>query len=169
MGTVTHFVLHLNPEPWAIGTVAYNRVSPNMTLKTFQDAVREELEDIEPLSPGEYALRFYFWRQQAVYLDMSDRRRQRNQADATNMQKALEDALQGVLFDNDRDVKDIHSTIMAQGPDVNPCIVISAKLIDNEIHDAMDSFPDRVFKMIFKPPVAPPSDNVWRGPNKSKD
>ena len=160
------YVLHLNPEPWAIGTISYHRMTPNAGLQAYQEAVREELADEEQLPTGEYALKFYFWRQQATYLDMGDKRRQRNQADATNMQKGLEDALQGVLFENDRNVRSVHSVIVAQGPLIKPCIVIAAKLIDNEIQNAVDSLPDVVFDEIIKPIVAPPSDNVWRGPNK---
>lgn len=132
-----YYVLPLNPEPWAVGN-AYvvrsggkltARVGPNPGLQSYQEAVREELADVKMLPPGRYRLDFYFWRQQAQYLDAADRKRQRNQADATNMQKALEDALQGVLFENDRDVAQISSTIVAQGVEVKPCIVIRAALI----------------------------------------
>lgn len=162
------YVLHLNPEPWAVGTVAYNRVSPNLTLKAFQEAVREELCDEEPLPSGEYRLRFFLWRQQAKYLDDKDRVKHRNQADATNMQKALEDALQGILFDNDRNVRHIGSVIMAQGPEVEPCIVICASnfVQDIEVPGLLLKLPGPVFRQTTQGPVQPLSDNVWRGPNK---
>ena len=130
------FVLPVNPEPWAVGSVTAGRrdgkirgaISPNPNLVAFQAAVREELDGVDLLPSGQYKLTFYFWRQQAQYLDAADRRRQRNQADATNMQKGLEDALQGVLFENDRDVRDIRSIIMGQGPDITPLIVIEISL-----------------------------------------
>lgn len=130
-----YYVLHLNPEPWAIGNASVGRrsgaltarISPNPNLAAFQNAVREELEGVKMLPPERYKLTFFFWRQQARYIDAADHLRQRNQADATNLQKGLEDALQGRLFDNDRDVQDIRSVIVEQGPKVNPCIIIKAE------------------------------------------
>lgn len=126
------YVLPLNPEPWAVGDIGigrkggktYARMSPNANLVAFQEAVKEELEGVEMMPDGEYSLSFYFWRQQAEYISKSDRRVKRHVADATNMQKALEDALQGVLFTNDRMVKEIKSVVVEQGYKVNPKIII---------------------------------------------
>lgn len=124
-------ILWLNPEPWAIGTVTPRkggaRIAPNANLAAYQSAVKEELDGVDYL-PEEYRhIKFYFWRQQARYVSMDDKVRSRNQADATNMQKALEDALQGVLFDNDREVRKITSEIVEQGYDVEPKILIVAE------------------------------------------
>lgn len=128
------YTLWLNPEPWAVGSISsgrkngkiFSRMSPDPNLAAYQRAVKEALQDAEKL-PSDYTkLTFFLWRQQAAYLDSADRRRHRNQADATNMQKGLEDALQGILFDNDRIVQDIRTVIMEQGPNVEPCIVIQA-------------------------------------------
>ena len=135
-----YFVLKVNPEPWAIGEVSRTksgaRISPNPNLAAFQNAVREELDECEPLPDTFRKLTFYFWRQQARYIDAGDRVRQRNQADATNMQKALEDALQGVLFENDRDVRDIRSVIVDQGAHVKePGIIIRADRIYKDAYD----------------------------------
>jgi Holliday junction resolvase RusA-like endonuclease len=158
-GVVRHlYVLHLNPEPWAIGSINYKRISPDLTLKAFQDAVRDEMAEAEPLPPGEYVLRFYFWRQQARYLDMNDKWRTRHQADATNMQKALEDALQGVLFDNDRNVRDIHTIIVEQSPETEPRIVIMAQPF---VSGQALGLPAYIHKWIMEPTIAPPSDNSW--------
>lgn len=129
------FVLWINPEPWAVGTISsgrkngkiFSRMSPDPNLVAFQKAVKESFEGL-PMLPADFTkLTFYFWRQQAVYLDAADRRRHRNQADATNMQKGLEDALQGILFENDRNVREIRSVIVEQGPKIEPCIVIQAE------------------------------------------
>src|SRR4051794_39473343 len=100
------FVLHINPEPWAVGSISGKRISPNPNLVAFQSAVREELEG-QTLPRDFRKLEFFFFRQTAKYIDTSDHVRQRNQADTTNCQKALEDALQGVLFHNDREIVDI--------------------------------------------------------------
>ena len=84
------YVLYVNPEPWAVGSISVGskgaRMSPNPNLVAFQNAVREDLKGRgEELLPSEYRrFEFYFFRQTAVYLDSLDRRRSRNQADATN-------------------------------------------------------------------------------------
>lgn len=103
-------------------------MSPNAQLVAFQEAVREALRLEEKLPEGEYALGFYFWRQQQQYTSATtDRKIRKHRVDTTNLQKALEDALQGVLIDNDRNVRDVHSVIVEQGPDVTPAVVIRAE------------------------------------------
>ena len=47
-----------------------------------------------------------------------------NYADSTNLQKSTEDALQGLLYGNDRETRYVSSEIVDQGPDVHPCIVV---------------------------------------------
>jgi len=102
-------------------------VAPNHQLKAFQEAVREELEGVEPLPQDiTYCLTFYFWRRLDPYLDAADRKRKANSADTTNLQKGLEDALQGVLFENDRDVHDIRSILVEQSESTVPRILIRA-------------------------------------------
>jgi Holliday junction resolvase RusA-like endonuclease len=143
------YTLWLNPEPWAVGTIStgrkngkiFSRMSPDPNLAAFQRAVKEELAGTKFLPEDYTQLTFYFWRQQATYLDSADRKRSRNQADSTNMQKGLEDALQGVLFANDRDVRSIRSVIMEQGPRATPCIVIEAQRFDVQAeYDRLSSY-----------------------------
>jgi hypothetical protein len=86
--------------------------------------VREELEGQQLLPPNMRKFTFYFFRRIDKYVDMGDHIRSRNAVDATNLQKGLEDALQGILFENDREVVDIRSVIVQQGHDVNPPFVI---------------------------------------------
>lgn len=161
-----YYLLWINPEPWAVGSVSVGktgaRISPNPNLAAFQNAVREALEGEEMLPWGAYSLTFFFWRQQAKYIDAADRVRQRNQADATNMQKGLEDALQGILFDNDRDVTDIRSVIVEQGTKVEPRIVIRARLGSSAttIQD-LTEFPDDIREIAirgFRPESQPKTD-----------
>jgi Holliday junction resolvase RusA-like endonuclease len=127
--------LDVNPEPWAVGPLALGRrngkmfpkMERNASLHAFKEAVREELEGhIQMLPEGTYQLEFYFWRRLDSYIGESGRKANAHVADATNMQKALEDALQGLVFGNDRDVKRIYSEIVEQGPDVVPGIAVSA-------------------------------------------
>lgn len=133
MTTVT-YALPINPEPWAIGNAyvgrgggkTFARIAPDKTLKLYQEAVRAELEaQGAEVLPGKYALEFFFYRQNAQYTDAAGRRRTRNRPDVTNMQKATEDALQGVLIGNDRDVVSVSSHLLAAGPEVEPAVVIS--------------------------------------------
>lgn len=129
------FVIPVNPEPWSVGTIStgrknggtFGRMSPSALLVAYQEAVREHLDGVPELPFGDYDLRFFFWRELEEYRTESGRRQSRHVADATNMQKALEDALQGYLIDNDRNVQHIESTIVDQGKDVKPCIVIEAR------------------------------------------
>ncbi len=125
----------LNPQPWKgpkLGTVRKGGkivpVSyPNDEIIIYQEAVKEyirdEYPDLEQIVPGDFGLRvtFWFWRS----LNYGGQRR--NPADATNLQKALEDALQGILYDNDRFNRTVSSHIVMQGRDIEPLIMITAE------------------------------------------
>jgi len=165
MTFLKHYVLHLNPEPWAVGSVTHAgkgaRIGPNPNLVAFQNAVRESLEGAEMLPETQYKLTFYFWRQQARYLDMSDHIRQRNQADATNLQKGLEDALQGTLFKNDRDVRDIRSIIVDQGPGVNPGIIIKAESAGDYIKDVL-ALPSEILEHLIQEDEKALANTKWQ-------
>lgn len=115
-----YWIFGVNPEPWTPGT-AYRRgrgagVAKNQKLVMYQEAVREEFPDQNPIhkfiEPGE-RIWFVFWRTATGPV-----------ADATNLQKALEDALQGLLWRNDRTNLDIRSTIESQGKGVEPAILV---------------------------------------------
>lgn len=134
---ISKFVLinGINPEPWTSPTASvgrkggrvYARMVKDRGLAVYQEAVREAivpaLEQVEPTDEP-ITLAFYLWRERTRYVTKSGRTAQKNAADATNMQKALEDALQGVLFENDRQVRTITTHVMAQGPEVEPKILI---------------------------------------------
>jgi Holliday junction resolvase RusA-like endonuclease len=159
------FYVPINPEPWAMGPLSMGRrggrmfpkIGRNQQLHAYKEAVRSELADADPLPEGEYRLEFYFWRQIASYTDTGGVRRHRNVADTTNLQKATEDALQDVLFKNDRNVKSILSVIVEEGPEVAGQILIRAEpwygfdpailpaiawdLIDSNPHPMLDWLP----------------------------
>ena len=134
---ITWVALHdINPEPWTSPSIAVVRaksgrqvpkVYKGAQLRTFQEAVKAEIEirypDVERRQVGELNLAFWFWRRVAAG-SARGRKQRANYADATNLQKATEDALQGILFGNDSQVKRITSRIMEQGEDVQPSIVI---------------------------------------------
>jgi len=126
----------INPEPWTAPEVSIGRkggktfpmVYKTETLRAYQEAVKDALSDVEPqplMDAGSpIRLDFYFWRQLAGYEIGDGKKSRRHLADATNLQKSLEDALQGILFKNDRDVWFVTSTIVEQDPDTDPGIVI---------------------------------------------
>ncbi len=124
--TARWFYVPVNPEPWETGGLAIHRrngkmfptMTPSGQLEAYKESVREELEGCERLPWREFRLTFYFWRKLESSLTVEKGRKvTRHQVDATNMQKALEDALQGVLFDNDRNVRRIESVIVEQSSD----------------------------------------------------
>jgi len=138
----------INAEPWTAPSVGTGRhggkvittVYKNEQLRSFQAAVAEAMERQYPDAPkldGPIELEFYVWRQQAVYAG-TKRKVQKHQVDATNVQKALEDALQGYLYSNDREVHQISTTIMVQGPDVEPRILIGVRAMPMLPHWPID-------------------------------
>jgi Holliday junction resolvase RusA-like endonuclease len=120
-------VAGINPEPWTSPEVSIGRRGGKMVpivykrerVRAFQEAlhdyIRDECEKPELLS-GELELSLYFWRQ----LEAPNSKR----VDATNLQKSTEDALHGLLFDNDSQVRRVHSTIVEQSVGIHPLIVI---------------------------------------------
>lgn len=126
--------LHLNPEPWAIGNAFVVKggrraaVAPDKTLKAYQEAVRAELlAQGATMVDGPYVLTFWFWRENVSYTDAGGKKRSRNSPDLSNMVKATEDAIQGILIDNDRDVVHIRSFLVERGKDVEPKVVIEVE------------------------------------------
>lgn len=120
---VVAYCIPVNPEPWALGEISVVRnkstgklipkVGPNANLVTYQEAIRAELESAgAQMRLPKYALRFSFCRVNASYTSASGRTLHRNAPDATNMQKATEDALQGVVIGNDRDVVSVQSVML---------------------------------------------------------
>lgn len=122
------YAIAINPEPWAVGPAYVVRnakkfipkIGPNKQLQAYQEAVRGELRrkypDIEMIE-HEVELKFYFWRVLEKYDQvMSGRTIYANAADSTNLQKGTEDALQGLLIKNDRQVICCASAIISQAP-----------------------------------------------------
>jgi Holliday junction resolvase RusA-like endonuclease len=104
-------------------------MSPNFQLEAFKGAVIEALADdtIVPFE-GPVELSFFFWRQLTKYESVeSGRKISKQRADATNLQKALEDALQGIFFANDREVCRVTTTVVEQGAETVPRIVLCVK------------------------------------------
>lgn len=129
------FVLDVNPEPWAIGPISVGRkggkmfpmVSRNEQLWNYKQAIKEAIGDTHIWIEGDVELIMFFWRDRAEYVTPQARTHRKHQADLTNMFKATEDALQGVLFKNDKDVQMYHAEIVEQGPNVHGRVVIGVR------------------------------------------
>lgn len=152
------FLLEINPEQWDVGRAGVARrngklvpyISRNDRLHSYQQAVKEILQEqnITPVT-GKYALQFYFWRRLDLQTNMeTGRKSRRHSSDTTNLQKALEDALQGVLIGNDSDVIDIHSVVVEQGQDVRGMIVVGLDVVSDNISDAALELPNEVYEML---------------------
>lgn len=125
----------INPEPWTSPAVdigwrngrPFPIVSKSPVLAAYQKAVADEIRRTRPgIEPVEDDVRltFWLWRQLPSYVAESDRVVRKHVVDATNCQKALEDALQGILFKNDRQVRNPQTLMVEQGPEVEPFIAI---------------------------------------------
>lgn len=128
------YVLPINPEPWAIGEVSSGktgkRITPNAQLVNYQEAVKQYIQQNYPgyqMFNCECELNFYFWRRLDVYMTRGGRPHMRHTADATNLQKGLEDALQGVVISNDKLVRRTTSEVVEQAHNIDPGIIIIAK------------------------------------------
>ena len=129
------FVVPINPIPWktppfSVGRNSagkqFVRAGKDQELAAYQDGVREFLTghpDYEMLYPP-YRVQLWFSRRQDEYVAHSGRKSKQHEADATNMQKATEDALQGTVIGNDNDVVQIYSTIIEQGPQAKGLVII---------------------------------------------
>lgn len=151
----------INAEPWTSpgigvgrgkGGGVYGYAMKDGGLATYQSAIAgalmQQYPDHEPLL-GECEVGFYIWRQLVVY-EGEKKKVTRNKADATNMQKALEDALEGVLIGNDRDDVHVSTWLMEQTKETEPLILIQVTPCLRRPFDVL-SFADEA-------PVAPASN-----------
>lgn len=131
------FIMDLNPEPWTVGTLSmgykgksrYPMMSKDQMLRDYQEGVAESIREAYPnleMYPENVDLHLIckFWRREDEYTSGTGRKSSRNVADATNLTKALEDALQGILYKNDQQVKHSEGEIIMEGPDVLPRILV---------------------------------------------
>jgi len=128
----------MQPEPWKAPGAQVGRRKGGMfaslikdgRLTAYQEAIKESLEGHELVmyKDDEYLrLEMFFWRKLEEYTPTLGRKSKRKWADATNMGKALEDALQGVLYRNDSKVVCPVPRIIEQGDDTRESILIVAQ------------------------------------------
>lgn len=143
-------------------------VGRNQQLDSYKEAVREEvrsqLSADHQMLEGEIELQLYFWRVRSAYTTPQGKSHRKHEADLTNMQKATEDALQGILFKNDKDVSHVESYIVEQGEGTNPCVVIGVRLFEPlEVPDAVWQLRDEVDKAQLALPFDDDSA-TWKPP-----
>jgi Holliday junction resolvase RusA-like endonuclease len=162
-------VLRLNPQPWAIGPLSlgrkpggfYPKIGPNAQLVAYQNAVREGLQaqGVKMLI-GEVELRFYFSRTIESYKRRTGRNVSAHASDITNLQKATEDALQGVLIANDRDVVACSSVLLDQGVEARSFIIIRI----SRPHDHQSEIPKSVLHEALAEPEVAIANANWLPP-----
>lgn len=148
-----YYTIHgINPMPWKSPSLGMGRGKgkpyptsyPNTEMLVYQNAIKDYMVEYYHPAPheGPLELRIWYWRS----LNYGGQRRQ--VCDVTNMNKALEDALQGVLFANDTQNKIVSGTSVIQAKDVVPQILIGIGPFDDnadipwkEIHEHTGSRP----------------------------
>ena len=152
MQSVVILLEGLNPEPWKAPDVFRGRGVKNADLRAYQMAIAELLESelskigiSAPAFPkGEHLdVCFWFWRHLASYQTKTGRNSMARRADSTNMQKSTEDALQKIIFDNDKDNRSVCSHWVEQGPDVEPAVLISIR--SSSLVDGLPSISEGVW------------------------
>lgn len=129
----------INPVPWKAPTAAtgrkggkvFARLFADEEMKTYQAAVAEALKDY--VNPVEHLLEvhFSFWRRRDQWQGAT-RQVTSQEADATNMQKSTEDALQKILYKNDRQIKYVSSHAVEQAVGLEPRIEILVMPYDKD-------------------------------------
>jgi Holliday junction resolvase RusA-like endonuclease len=142
------YVLDVNPEPWAVGPLSvarsgkgvYPKMGRNQQLYAYQQALRSTLllqypnlrefvdSELGLWGNREVKLCFYFWQKQETAETVSaagrTRRTTSKVADCTNMVKAAEDAVAGILFANDIQVREQVNVIVDRGAQLPEGIVV---------------------------------------------
>lgn len=158
------FVLHLNAEPWAVGPLGVGRrkggtypyIGPNKQLTVFQESIREQLGK-QVILEGDVEITFYISRCLFEYFSPGGRKGRAHEADATNMQKGIEDALQKVIIDNDRQVKKIQTTIVEQSQTAKSFIIINVKPYVPDL----SAIPTDIWNQVNNEPELPFNDDSF--------
>lgn len=166
---VQWLVLDINPEPWAVGPLSTVRtkggslrsvMGRNQELYTYQQAIKSMVTNAQKLA-GNVAITVYLWRKLEEGFIGGGRRTVRDaRPDATNMLKAAEDALQGLLYDNDENNVDVRAVIVERSPNTRPLVVIK---VEPYVGFNPDELPDYIWKQIDDMPegIVDRDDNTW--------
>lgn len=123
------FRVDLNPVPWAVGPLQVIKrngkfiaiMGRNQELYTYQQAIKDALKEqllLNEIEPP-FRLRVFFWRRIDTYTTHQARAAYSHEADTTNMVKAIEDALQGIFYKNDKTNIAVEGYIVRQDDEVD--------------------------------------------------
>lgn len=167
------FVLDVNPEPWEIGPLNVVRrgghfrpfVGRSQQLHDYKlavvEAIRKSGQDYFMME-GNVSLTCWFWRHMADHASWQARRWRAHEADDTNLLKATEDALQGLLYDNDKNNVHVQGFVVAQGPDVEPGLIVCVKPAPG-VADMLRLIPPDVLSRLAKSDTSPTEDPQYSG------
>ena len=165
---MTTYYLPINPVSWAVGPLGIGRrggkpypyMGRNEKVHSYQEEIREwfaGLDEQPKMLEGEVTVKCYFWRRLDRWTGQSGRETGDHISDGTNMLKATEDALQGILFENDRQVKNGSFHIQEQGPNTKPGLGIWITQVDiAEVY-----VPEAVWRDRGNQGLPVPMDNDW--------
>lgn len=125
----------VNPEPWeaAEGSVGrkggkmYVQFHSTAQMRAYQESIKGSFKLQNPdarMHEGRLDVHFFFWRQIAVIEAYEGRKPRAHIADVTNLQKSLEDALQGMLYKNDKNNLRVCSEIIEQSENTTSFILV---------------------------------------------
>lgn len=155
------FDIKVQPEPWAPGPLATKRsgskfipfMAKNVALGAYQEAVRDALrnKDGVRIMEGPLRLTVFYWRRIEKYELNSGRKSKSHDADVTNLNKALEDALHGVFYKNDVVNVIVTGVMVRQDEDTESRILIGVEEIGKDE-------PYRMLNELVPPEVLIPDD-----------
>lgn len=156
------YLLDLNPVPWRVGPVYASRsktthklgggVGRDQEVHAYQEAIRAEIAKQSPeMIEGKFKLVIFFWREMTDYRTPQSRRARSHEADSTNMYKATEDALQGILFKNDKDNVAGRAYIVEQKENIYGKVLIGIESVtkDSVMQELQDFVPLNVQDKIW--------------------
>jgi len=122
-----YWIHDITPQPWEVQAQSYKAggrwckarlISPDQ-LREYRDELSRTFVQQYPLTlpaRGLLKVEFKFWRNTADGAEL---------ADATNLLKATEDALEGILYDNDRNNRLVSSEIIQQDDQAPNAIMVT--------------------------------------------
>jgi Holliday junction resolvase RusA-like endonuclease len=145
------FRIDLNPHQWAIGPIGRSGkkgvfVARHDGLATFQESVREQIPSTARKLDGPFRMRIWFWRRMDEYTTHQGRTARSHEVDVTNLQKGFEDALHKVLYDNDKNNRDVRSVFVDESSETDGMIIFYIEpILDGEIIETLKEIPDWIF------------------------
>ena len=165
----------INPMPWTAPQLGTKRVGgkvvpitfPKAELAEYQEAIHDTVASAvmeKGLQAPVFAkgtlliCEFFFWRQLESYNSLATGRKVTpKQPDVTNMLKATEDALQGVIYHNDTNNRVVSGHLVECGPEVEPRIM----LIVNVARQPAINFGNLLAQEVLKKGTPDRTKTVW--------